>query len=408
VLISILVVVGAACFGVIATSVEHSRGQAVANARFRTEPLMLDAAHLYSAFSDANATVATTLLIGGVEPLNRRRRYLSDLQLVSQSLVALTAAGGESASAHQALATITTELPIYSGLVETARADNGLQLPVGVSYMRTASLLLTQTIQPAAERLFATEARQLDSDYGSGTGASAILVLAVSTAVGLLLLALMQLFLARVSHRVINIPALLATAVFAGVAIWALVGLTSEGSALSRAQRQGSDPVELLSATSVLFSRGQADQSLALINRGTDPQDQADFVAVMGALAPPGGLIARVSGLAYQTGTVTAARRLTLDFSAYRAQAARVASLQASGQPGPAAPTAAIGRLVAVADRVSANLTAQTGAAQARFDRAAASAASSLAGLSILTPILTAFAALLILFGLRERLKEYA
>lgn len=408
VLISILVVAGAVCFGVIAASAEHSRGQAVHNARFRTEPLMLDAAHLYGAFSDANATVATTLLIGGVEPLNRRRRYLSDLALVSQSLVALTAAADVSPGARPALATITTQLPIYSGLVETARADNGLQLPVGVSYMRTASLLLSQTILPAAQHLFATEARQLDSDYGSGSGASPVVVLAVSTAVALVLLALMQLFLARISHRVINIPALLATAIFAGVAIWALVGLAGEGSALSRAQRHGSDPLELLSATSVLFSRGQSDQSLALVNRGTDPQDQADFTAVMRALAPPGGLIGRVSALAHQTGTGPAVRRLELDFSTYRAQAARVASLQASGQPGPAAPPAAVHRLAALGEQVSDNLAGQTDAAQARFDHAAGSASSSLAGLSVLIPVLTALAALLTLFGLRERLKEYA
>ena len=76
VLISILVVAGAACFGVIATAAERSRAQAAEAARTQTEPLLLQSVDLYTALSDANATAATTFLKGGLEPPARRARYV--------------------------------------------------------------------------------------------------------------------------------------------------------------------------------------------------------------------------------------------------------------------------------------------------------------------------------------------
>ena len=67
VLVSILVVVGAVLFGAIATGAEQSRERAAKSARSQTEPLLVQAKNLYTSLSDANATVATGLLSGGVE-----------------------------------------------------------------------------------------------------------------------------------------------------------------------------------------------------------------------------------------------------------------------------------------------------------------------------------------------------
>jgi len=63
VLVSILVVVGAVVFGAIATGAEQSRERAAKAARSQTEPLLVHAKDLYTSLSDANATVATGLLL---------------------------------------------------------------------------------------------------------------------------------------------------------------------------------------------------------------------------------------------------------------------------------------------------------------------------------------------------------
>ena len=73
VLVSILVVVGAVVFGAIAVGAEQSRERAAKAARAQTERQLVQAAKLYTALSDANATVATGLFGPGAKPLVPRR-----------------------------------------------------------------------------------------------------------------------------------------------------------------------------------------------------------------------------------------------------------------------------------------------------------------------------------------------
>ena len=406
VLASILAMVVGVGFGVIATAAERSRARAAQAVRLQTEPLLVQAVTLYTALSDANATATTTFLQGGLEPPSRRAQYLQDLRRASDSLATLTRGVGGSVDARTALGTITEQLPVYSGLVESARANNRQGFPVGAAYLREASAGLTGTILAEADRLYASEANRLGGDYEKGAASSAILVLAVAVglAVGLLILA--QLYLARVSRRILNVPMLLATIVLAGVSIWAVVGLISEQNALARA-RGDSDSVEVLSATRVLLSRAQSDQSLTLVNRGSDVKDPADFAAVMGTLGRRGGLIGESSALVRRTGTPAAANQVTSEFAAYQNETAQLTGLEGSGLILQAIKRATSQRSSSVATRLDANLGDQINAAQRRFVSTAADATSSVAGLSVAIPVLTALAAVLAVIGLRQRLVEY-
>jgi hypothetical protein len=189
--------------------------------------------------------------------------------------------------------------------------------------------------------------------------------------------------------------------------VWAIAALVSEQNALASAQRNGSDSVEVLSAANVLISRAQGDLSLTLVNRGSDVSDPADNSTVMRVLARGGGggLIAEVSALDGRTGTSAAANRLQADFASYRAIANQIDNLEGNGQI-----TTAIGRAptaAAAAGRLSTDFATQIGAAQNRFARSAADAASSLDGLWLAIPLVTALAAVLALFGLRQRINEY-
>jgi hypothetical protein len=213
-----------------------------------------------------------------------------------------------------------------------------------------------------------------------------VLALTIALALGLLLLA--QGYLVRMSHRIFNLPVLVATVALAGVSVWALVGVTGEQSSLASAQRDGSDSVEVLSATNVLLSRAQGDLSLALVNRGTDQADARDFTAVMRTLSS--------SRLADQLGG---------GFDTYRAAAARVASLENGGQL-----EVAIAQATAVAkisDQLSADLSRRIAGAQNRFRTRADDAASALSGLWLAIPLITVLAAALALLGLRQRINEY-
>lgn len=402
VLISILILAGAIAFGVIATAAEQSRARAAQAARNQTEPLLRQAVTLSTKLSDANATVTTTLLKGGLELPAKRALYDQDLRAASAALTTLTGEAGNSPTASSALAVISQQLPVYAGLVASARANNRQGFPIGAAYLRQASGLLTSTVLPAADRLYTVEAQRLGDDYASGMGTVALVAFIAAVVVSLAFMLAAQIYVARISRRTLNLPMVAATIVIVAVGLWGTIGLVSAQNALASARSNGSDSVEVLSATRVLLARAQGDESLALVNRGSDASDAVDFAAVMRTL---GGLLPEVQVLAQRTGTLPAADRLATEMATYEVETRQLTSLQDSGQI-----TAAINRApisAATAARLSNDLDGQITGAQARFERSAADATSSLSGLSIAIPLLVALAAVLALLGLRERINEY-
>jgi hypothetical protein len=392
------VVVGALCFGVVATLAERSRANAVNAARTATEPLLGQAVALYGALSDAEATVTTTFLTGGLEPPARRARYLRDLRVAGDALAALARDAGSAAGAQVAVRTIADELPIYAGLVESARAANLQGFPVGAAYLREAASVLAGQILPAADRLYAEAARRLGADVGSGTDVAPLVVLAAAAATALALLVAMQRRLSAMTRRRVNVASAVATAMLVALAAWALIGLVAERSDLARAQRDGSDAVELASATAVLLSRAQGDLSLTLVNRGSDETDPQDFATVMRTLAPPRGLIAAVAA----PGTPLAEH-----FGAYAARAGAIAGQQSAGNVQGATTLASSHGSIAIADTLHTDLAALLATGQARFADAAADAGSALDGLWPAIPLAALALAGLGLLGLAPRIGEY-
>jgi len=405
VLLEILVVLGGVFVGAIAIGAEQSPERAAKSARSQTEPLLVQAKNLYTSLSDANATVAAGLLSGGVETAQKRNRYLNDLATASGALSTLTREAGTAGNAPAALGTIADELPMYSGLIETARANNRLGYPVGAAYLRQAALLMTSRLLPAADRLYTIESERLDSDYRTGTATSALVTFAAASAVELILLLLVQLYVTRISRRILNVPMVVATVAVAGASVWGIVGLLSAQNSLQTAQRNGSDPVEALSAATVLVSRAQGDLSLTLVNRGTDVIDPLDFARVRGVLERPGGLIAEISVLARRTGTTVAAQRFDAGYAAYQAKAHQLTTRESNGRL--KAAIAIAPQASAISERLSRELGQQIDAAQGRFTRAARDATSSLAGLEFAIPLITVLATVLTLIGLRQRINEY-
>jgi hypothetical protein len=323
--------------------------------------------------------------------------------VASRALATLTREAAGSAGARSAVTTVTDQLPIYSGLIEAARANNLQGLPVGAAYMRQASTLLTGRILPAADHLYAGEATRLNDNYGSGTSIAALVAVGVVVVLALVLLILTQVYLTRISRRILNAPVVVATILLTALSAWTVIGLVNEHDALARAQREGSDSVEILSATRVLVSRAQTDLSLTLVNRGSDELDPVDFSRVMGQLSPPSGLIHEVALQAQRAGTPAEANTLARDFAAYRAQAERISRLQSNGQSN----LAASANSASITDRLRDDLATQIDAAQARFAGAATDATSSLSGLALAIPLLSVLVAVLSVIGLRARLGEY-
>jgi hypothetical protein len=276
------------------TVAEHA--SAAGNVVTVSEPLSVDAQQIYRSLSAADATEAAAFLSGGLEPLTLRAQYQTDITRAARQLVAATAAAGQSA-AGSSLVTLSAGLPHYAGLVETARADNRLLLPLGAAYLREASGFMRATLLPAARDLSAQENAQLAAADQQATGLPwAALVVALIAAQ---LLAAGQWWLARRTNRIVN-PGLLIASI-AGLAslIWLVSALTVARAHLIAARDHGSAPVEALARAETAALQAHADESLTLIDRSGDDSYQADFVSLQKRLGPgPGTLLTDAAAIA--------------------------------------------------------------------------------------------------------------
>src|SRR5262249_19635752 len=128
-----------------------------------------------------NDTAATAFLIGGLQPLSLVSRYDRDVNLASAGIERATALGGGSPD----LVTLSEYLPVYTGEIETARADSRLGYPLGAAYLREASGLMDRTLLPAAQRLYTADNTKLTATSAQATGLPLVLVtIAIGLGIG--------------------------------------------------------------------------------------------------------------------------------------------------------------------------------------------------------------------------------
>ena len=395
--------------GLIAATAATSRRDAAHSVSASSEPQLMRAESVYASLSDADATAATTFLTGGIEPPARRSQYLRDLDAASAQLAALTHHAGDSPATRTAAATLTNQLPVYTGLVEAARANNRQGFPVGAAYLRRASALMRTRLLPAAERLYGIEGQRMNGDYRDGTRNAGLTAALVAAAVLFVLLVLTQIGLARFSNRILNIPLVIATVLVAVLGMWIGLGLSGEQNALAAAQRKGSDSVQLLSASRVLALRAQRDDSLALIGRGSDTTSLEDFDRAMIALRGKragGGLLGEAQRVAERSGTAGSLAAVRVSLARFERAHARVAAREGIGDYTGAVRSYIRGEL-RVARSLDAALESETRAAQQRFATNADSASSSVRGLRFGIPLLALAVAALAVLGLSHRVREY-
>jgi hypothetical protein len=187
-------------WGAVAAWTASQRTSAAANVVAGTEPLSFDAQQIYQSLSDADATEAAAFL-ALTEPAAARSQYLADIARAETYLEAATAAAGSQGPGSE-LTVLSTEIPVYTGLVETARADNLQGLAVGAAFLGEASYLMRTALLPAANRLYQQENARLGAADQQGTGLPVLAVI-VALAAGYVLLRA-QRWLRRRTHRRLN------------------------------------------------------------------------------------------------------------------------------------------------------------------------------------------------------------
>jgi hypothetical protein len=406
-LASLALALSFAALGVVGTVVLRARQGAARDVGLETAPLLVGSEDLFVALSDADATASNTFLRYGLEPAELRERYLTDVKTSGALLTKLSSQGGLSPVAREALTAIATQLPVYTGLIEQARANARQGFPVGAAYLRAASALMRDQILPQATLLYQEAARNLDGDYRSGQDSAHIAGILSAALIALSLLVLVQLYVLRRTNRVINPGLVVATLLVLAIVPWSLARVISEQTALSRARTDGSDAVQVFSTARILLLRAQSDESLTLIAAGTGNAYLRDFDATMARLGGPdgrGGLFGEASRFG---GDTRAIEGLAGQFRAVLDTHRRVRELDDGGSYREAVSTF-LGAESDAAAALNEGLRQQIAGAARALDSNARDARSGFTALIFALPVAVALSALAAVAGLQRRIGEYA
>jgi hypothetical protein len=387
--------------GAMASVTILTKSHAVNAARSTAEPLVVDAATAVVKLSDANTTVAEGFLSGSVMPQAAVSTFDNDLAEATASLTAAAQRAGTDPRVTAYLQTLETNLPLYSGVIATAEADNRQGQPVGAAYLAEANHLMNAGLLSAASSLYAAEQSRLSHDDHRATTAVPEIAVVILLALLLGLLVYLQVGLAKRFHRLLNVGCLMASLAVVTMMVWLVVSLADEGSAVSRAEKHGSNPLGVFTQARILAGEARADDELTLVTRDSDSSYQTDYAAVSARLK---SLVSRPN-----TGWTASETEANLDAATVwqgygeahqmlRAQDARQPSGDLRVDQEQASPEA---------EMMDAFLANGVDAATSSFGPAASHAQSDLDGLIWVSVFLTALVVIGVLVGTRPRLREY-
>jgi len=239
----------------------------------RSEPFAYSAQNLYAALSAADAAAATEFL-SAKETAPVRERYQQALADASSALADATA-GSTDTEARTAVAEITAQLAAYTGLVESARANNLQGHVIGSAYLREASSLMQNTLLPGAEKIYT---RNLDTvDQGQGavsstpTASLALLVLTLAA------ICAGSLILFARTNRQFNMGLVTAAALVLVVGGWIVVATRLAAADIEQSRTEGTAVFRQLAQARILAEKARTDETLELIAHGDITESERSF-----------------------------------------------------------------------------------------------------------------------------------
>ncbi|UCM88114.1 hypothetical protein [Streptomyces marincola] len=251
-------------FGVLAFYEAGARAGAADTVRDRSQPLSADAAEIYRSLADANTTAAVGFLAGADEDPAVRERYERRIDNAAR-LVASAAAHG-SPDATEYVRVLSEGLPEYTGLVETARANDRQGLPLGGAYLRHADQLMQETLLRAASDLYAEETERFRRDLAEARDWPWLATAAGVAALAALGWAQRRHFLR--TNRVFSPGLVAATAAAAVLFGWLAGAHTLARGALADADRDAARSLSVLNDAWIAALQARGDESMTLVMRG--------------------------------------------------------------------------------------------------------------------------------------------
>lgn len=407
----VVVVVLSMVAGVVgAMMVQQKRGK-LSDIASRREPVAAAAHQLYRALADADAMTVASFLHGGQDPGKLYARYQQDIQHAGRALAVVSSdAGAGSESAH-ILRQITANLPVYTGLIERAYANQRQGYPVGAAYLHEAYLLMQNKLLVPASTLFKSQSKRLAAEQDDANGfpfwTAAFVVLLLAS------LFFVQSYLRKRTNRAFNVGLAVASgAVIVGL-LWGTAATVVCAVHASSARGDGSDPAAVLEQDELLAITGRAVETLSLVNRDPGSGYEDTFQQFRQSMLGPhgtGGLLGRAADMVQGAGIadeVAAARR---DTRSWMKVHRKITDLNRAGRFDQAVHLAVAkndGSAGSLFNRVEDELGKAIDEARTVFATENSAASNALTGLEAGILVLAVVAAVGSAVGISQRLQEY-
>ncbi|MEU5236354.1 hypothetical protein ACH4UR_15105 [Streptomyces lydicus] len=408
-------------FGAVTAWQVTDRAAAADDVVEHSQPLTADAASIYRSLADADTTAAGGFLAGVEGSAATRDRYDRDIATAAELLTKASRSSGGSDDAGEQIARLNRQLPRYTGLVETARANNRQGLPLGGAYLRYANERMRTELLPAARALYDAETQRLAADYADAEARPWAAVATGAAAVGALGWAQRRHY--RRTNRVFNRGLVAATTASVAVLLWLVAGHVVARAELTASYEHGARSLRVLNEARIDALQARGDENLTLVARGAvltgDQQDfyEAGFRSGMKDLAGTGDHGAAAAGSRLGRALALADDEAGRDpvreaLTQVRQWQARHAQARASDEKGDyeqalAKVIGADGSTGESFDRVAAGLQKALVHEQGEFRSAADKGRGALGGLPVGAGVLAALGALGAILGIGRRLAEY-
>jgi hypothetical protein len=274
-LVGVGLVVLALLTGVVGALAMQQKQSTIDNLIEHREPVAAASQQIYRSLSDADATAASAFLAGGTMPTELRERYDLDIATAGANLAKASADVSGVAEAERQVNQLAQQLPVYTGLVETARAYNRQGYPAGAAYLREASGLMRAKLLPAAQDLYEIDSRRLADSQDAATSVPWVSLGLAVVLLGALFAA--QMYLTRRTNRLLNVGLVVATGAVLVSLIWGSVALLIESSRVSDGREHGTGQVEVIVQARIVALKMRANETLTLVARGDGGEYEDEF-----------------------------------------------------------------------------------------------------------------------------------
>lgn len=242
----------------------------------QTEPLSNSAQELFNSLSTADSIATTGFLKQGSSVSESEADYNEAIREATNAILRASHGIEDVTSREMEIALLIQEqLPKYVTLVAQAQTNDRVRNPVGASYLTEASNLMQNNLLPNAQELYLLTSEQVSSGQEKLISPMWFPLSGLFAAV--IILIVVQFWLAAKTHRRFNIGYVSATGLMVIALLWASGSATMTWVAGTQDVDGSVKPLQQLTQARISSQQARTDEALGLVQRDYSTVRQENF-----------------------------------------------------------------------------------------------------------------------------------